>query len=142
MKQIVLTFLVSVALAAGATVGCAKARHVAVQIDSTVSTVVFALDDAELAACQTHALTQEQCDRLGPMIVSALKDVKTATAAIQAVPKNGQVPQSLPALIQTLRSVQMIALALPPSQVTDGLVAKTNTALDAAIALLSKIAGA
>jgi hypothetical protein len=122
-------------------VSCAKARHVAVQVDATVATAIFAVDDAEFAACQAHTLSQAQCDALNPKIKAALEDVKAVTAALQATPNSGTVPKTLPQLVQTLRSVQAIALALPASDVTAGLITRINTALDAAIALLSKIAG-
>lgn len=141
MKRLTFTFLVVAALGAGLAVGCAKARHVAVQVDATVATAVFAVDDAELALCQNHVLTPAQCDDFNPKIKAALQDVKAVTTAIQATPTNGTVPTSLPQLLQTLRTIQAISIALPPSDATSGLVQRVNTALDAAIALLSKIAG-
>lgn len=138
VRLVVFSLAVALSALAGA---CAHARHIAVQVDATVSTAIFAVDDAEFAACQAHVITQAQCDALNPKIKAALVDVKAVTAALQATPKTGTVPKTLPDLILTLRSVQAIALALPPSPATDGITSKVNTALDAAIALLSKIAG-
>jgi hypothetical protein len=139
MKRVTLSLAVLLAFMLGA--GCAKARHLAVQVDYTVASAVAAVDDAEFAACAAKAISQAQCDALNPKIKAALLDVKAVTAAIQATPKSGTVPKTLPDLIQTLRSVQAIALALPASDATSGVTSKVNIALDAAIALLSKIAG-
>lgn len=134
-------FLVMLCLSV-TTVSCAKARHIAVAGDVAFSQAVFALDDAELAACQSKMLTQTQCDALNPKIRQALVDVKAVTAAIQTAPKSGVVPISLPDLLKDLTDTQAI---LAPIAAAGGplgdLGTKATTAVNQAIALLRLIAG-
>jgi len=139
--RLMVVFLFSFVVGAGIT-SCAKARHIAVLGDVAFSQAVFALDDAELAACQNKTLTPAQCDALNPPIKQALIDVKAVTAAIQAAPKSGVVPLSLPELMKDLTGVQAVLASFGAA---DGhlmdLVAKANAALNQAIALLRAIAG-
>lgn len=122
---------------------CAKARHVAVVADATFAQSVFALDDAELSACQTHVLTDTQCASLNPLLREALVDVKVVTAAIQASPSSGVVPSTLPGLLKSLEDIQAIVGPLSSAGGTLGVLASTtSTAMNQAIAVLSAIAGA
>lgn len=138
MKRVVL----SLAIVGLSVVGCAKARHLAVVGDSVASTAVFAVDDAEYQACQTHVLTEAQCAALDPKIKAALRDVQTVTATLKALPKDAPAPKSLAELLQVLRDVQGLVATLPPSDLTVSLGQRVNVALDAAITLLASIAGA
>lgn len=123
--------------------GCAHARHVAVVADASFATAIFALDDAELQACQQHVLTQAQCDAANPKIKQALIDVRAVSLALQATPKNVAVPKSLPDLLTDLTQVQAI---LAPSAALGGQAAlaasKAQTALDQAIAIVRLVAQA
>lgn len=136
-----LLIVVTLFLALGVA-GCAKARHVAVLGDVAFSQAVFALDDAELAACQNHTLRPQQCDELNPKIRQALIDVKAVTAAIQASPKSGVVPTSLPDLLKDLTDAQAVIapLAAAGGPLAD-LGQKSTNAINQAIALLRAIAG-
>lgn len=126
-------------LTAGA---CAKARHVAVVADATVAQAVFALDDAELAACQAHVLTEAQCAALNPLVKQALVDVRSVTAAIKASPATGKVPVDLPSLLKGLTDIQAIVGPLSAVGGPVGVLAtKTKVALDQAIAVLTPLAG-
>ncbi len=74
--------------------GCASARHIAVVADATFAQAVFAVDDAEYTACQTHTppFTVAVCDAANPKIKQALVDVKAVTQALILAPKSGTLP--------------------------------------------------
>lgn len=135
MKNIVLSFVV---LAAALGTGCAGARHVAVVADASFAQVVFAIDDAEFQACQSHlVITQAQCDSAGPKIKQALIDVQAATKAIQDTPKSAQPPTSLVGLLADLTAIQAIVGDLAPGPVKQSLSTSITTALQQAIAFLN-----
>lgn len=124
------------------TAACAKPRHIAVAADVTLSSVVFALDDAQWQAChETHVISAEACIPLDAAVKKALLDVKALTAAIQATPKDGQVPVSLPALLADLAAVRKIVDALGTGPAFVGLSTKVNAANDTVVGLLTKFAG-
>jgi hypothetical protein len=117
---------------------CASARHIAVAADVTIAQTVFAIDDAERAACQQHVLTTEQCAKFDPVILKSLEDVKAVTASLQATPKLVAVPTTLPDLIADLATLQHMAAPLAS---TGGLGMKINAALAKAAAILNSFAG-
>ena len=133
-----LAILVALSLGLSA---CAHARHTAVLIDATVAQAVFALDDAELKACQTGVLSQAQCDAVNPKIKQALLDVKALTESLQATPTDVAVPKNLPSLLAALTDIQ--AILGPTSQVPElkDVSAKANAAIAQAIAFLTTLAG-
>lgn len=124
--------------------GCAKARHIAVVADVTFAQAVFAVDDAEFKACETHIapFTVEVCADLNPKIKQALLDVKAVTAAIQASPANGQLPKDMPSLIENLSDVQAILSPLAPSIVKADIANRIQFALRLSVAMLNSFAGA
>lgn len=138
MKRLVLALVVLVSLS-----GCAKARHVAVVADASFAAAVFAVDDAQFEACKTHVapFSVEVCASTGPKIKAALVDVKAVTAALQATPKDGQVPKNLPDLMKALTDVQAILSPLSPSLVKADVAAKVQSALTRAIAVLTLFTG-
>lgn len=101
IKSLVLVSLLSL-------VGCAHARHIAVVADGAFARAVFAVDDAENAACQSHQLSSDACAAANPKIVAALQDVRAVSLALQQTPKNVAVPKNLPDLLADLTSVQAI----------------------------------
>lgn len=119
--------------------GCASWRQAAIVADQAFSTTVFALDDAEYAACQAKVLTPAQCDSLNTPIKKALEDVKALTLAIKAAPASASVPKSLPDLLTDLGDVQAILMAF--QNVAPDLVSKASAANLAAVHLLAQIAG-
>jgi hypothetical protein len=133
-------FVILVALSLGLS-ACAHARHTAVVLDAAFAQTVFALDDAELAACQKGVLTPVQCDAANVKIKQALVDVKALTESIQATPKNVAVPTNLPSLLTALTDLQ--AILGPSSQVPEvaAVSAKASAAIAQAIALLKQFAG-
>lgn len=125
-------------------VGCAKARHVAVLADATFAQAVFAVDDAEFKACETHVapFTVEVCAAANPKIKQALQDVKAVTLAIQASPSNGSVPKDLPSLLASLTDIQAILSPLSPSLIKDEIASKIQYAIRLAVAVLNSFVGA
>ena len=116
--------------------GCAHARHIAVVADASFAQSVFALDDAELQACQQSILTPAQCAMANPKIKQALLDVVAVTKAIQATPNSVAMPAKLPDLLKDLTDAQAILAAasgLPQAAVVVG---KAQNAVDQAIAVL------
>lgn len=120
-------------------VACATARQISITADAAFSVAVFALDDAEFQACQTHVLTQAQCDKLNGPIKQALVDVKAVTLALKAAPSNGTIPHSLPDLLRDLADVQGVINALQP--MLPMIAVKATDANQLAIALLTQLAG-
>lgn len=132
MKRIALVLLCVL------TVACATVRQVAIVADQTFAAAVFALDDAEYAACQSHVLSEAQCAALNAPIKQALVDVKAVTLAIKASPTSG-VPTSLPALLKDLGDVQAVIAALGP--VLPDISVKASAANLKAIDLLTQLMG-
>lgn len=123
--------------------GCATARHLATVADATFAQAVFAVDDAEYKACQTHAapFTVEVCAKADPLVKQALVDVKAVTAAIKASPKNAPVPTSLPSLLADLTAIRDVIAPLSSTVVKENLVTKVEDALTQTIRVLSVFAG-
>ncbi len=134
MKYILLSLLLCLS-------GCASAHHVAVVVDATLAQTVFSVDDAELAACQAHVLTDAKCAELNVPIKKALQDVKALTAALQATPSVGIVPASLSAVLSDLQLVNTILTALAQGPDIAPLVAKVQAAQQAVINQLAKLTG-
>lgn len=125
------------------TLGCgAKAHHVAVLADATFVQAVFAVDDAEFAACKSGVLTPAVCAAANPKIKQALLDVKGVTAAIQLSPNLTTLPKDLPSLIKSLTEVQSLLAPLTPNPLKDDLSTKISAALAKAVAVLSLFVGA
>lgn len=125
--------------------GCAHARHLAVVADATFANAVFALDDAETKACQSHAMSAADCAKADPKIVKALLDVQAVTTALQNTPKNVAAPKNLPDLLTDLTEAQGIiapAAAAPdaPQPVKDLGSALTN-AIVKTIAIVKTFTG-
>lgn len=137
MRKLVLL----VALLAAAS--CAKAKHIAVQVDVAYSTTLFAIDDAQWKACHPTPvdLTQAICDRLDPAIKHALEDGQALTRALQAAPRDGVVPQNLPDLLANLNSFQQILNEAKASPTVSNLASKVSMANSQLIALLKRLAG-
>jgi hypothetical protein len=106
MKKFALCLMLSLS------VSCAHARHLGVMADASFSAAVFAIDDAETAACQQHVLSPETCAQADARIAAALQDVKAVTLALQATPKNVAVPKNIPDLLTDLTSLQGIVAPL------------------------------
>lgn len=124
------------------TAACAGARHIAVVADATFAASVFALDDAAFTACQTNRLSPERCQQIKPLMVGAVEHVKAVTAAIQATPKDTQVPKNLPDLLQDLADMRAILLPLAATDGTLGdLAAKAGIANNRALAFLKTVTG-
>lgn len=120
--------------------GCAASvRQYVIVADQAFAATVFALDDAEYAACQRQVLTAAQCQALNGPIRKALEDVKAVTLAIKATPK-GTIPTSLPRLLQDLDDVQNVIRAF--QVVAPELATQAAAANTAAIRLLTQLAGA
>lgn len=122
--------------------GCgAKAHHVAVVADATFAQAVFAVDDAEFTACQTHVapFTVEFCATANPKIKQALLDVKAVTAALQLAPTGG-LPKDFPSLIKNLTDVQAMLVPLSPNPIKDDISSKIQKALAQAVAVLTAFA--
>lgn len=134
--------LLAAMLGSSSSVACVKARHMAVVADATFAQAVFAVDDAEFKACETHVLTVDECAAANPKIKQALVDVKAATAAIQAAPKNGTMPTSLPSLAVSLTDLQSILGPLAPNPIRADLLNKIQFALRLSVALINSFAGA
>lgn len=116
---------------------CTGARHISVVADATFAQVVFAIDDAEFAACQTHAvITVAQCEAANPKIKQALIDVRAATKAIQDTPKSAQPPNTLVGLLADLTAIQAIFGDLSPGPLKASLTKQVTQALQQAITLL------
>jgi len=130
-------------LLAGASMACGGARHIAVVADATFAQAVFAVDDAEYKACQTHVppFTVEVCTAADPKIKQALLDVKAVTQALIVSPKSGTLPKDFPSLIKNLTEVQAMISPLSPSVVKADVAAKIQQALAQAVAILSAFAG-
>jgi hypothetical protein len=134
--------LLALALGAASSACAGTARHVAVVADASIAQAVFALDDAEYAAChQQHVLSAEQCAKLDPIIKKALVDVKALTAALQAAPKDGQLPSTLPALLKDLNDIGAVIDALGAGPTFSGLAAKARQANATILGLLTQFAG-
>ncbi len=121
--------------------GCATTQQLVIKADMAYATAVFALDDAEYAACHppTLSLPKDTCDQLDAKIGQALQDVKRVTLAVQKTP--GVVPVDLPSLLTDLNNIQGILVALPHMPIVTTLATKTADANAKAIALLAKIGG-
>lgn len=132
MKKTLLVLLCVLASA------CASARQVAIVADQSFATAVFALDDAEYAACQAKVLTEAQCTALNGPIKQALVDVKAVTLAIKGSPQGG-VPHSLPELLKDLGDVQAVISAMQP--VFPDIAVKASAANLKAIDLLTQLMG-
>lgn len=137
----VASLLIVCALALGVT-SCAKARHVAVVTDQTLAAAIFAVDDAEYAACQAHVIAADKCAALNTPIKKALQDVKALTAALQATPANGKVPTSLPDLLQDLLDVSNVMNSLRQGPDLKPLVDKVQAAETKAVNQLAALTGA
>lgn len=140
MKRFVLPLVVAFFLT-----GCAHARHVAVVADVAFAQAVFAVDDAETAACQSHVMSEAACTAANPSIIKALQDVKAVTLALQATPKNVAVPKNLPDLLTDLTTAQAIVAPLAnapsaPAQVQT-LGAKIQAAILQTIAVVKTFTG-
>lgn len=122
-----------------AAVGCATVRQVAIVADQSFATAVFALDDAEYQAWQTHVISDAQHQKLNAPIRQALTDVKAVSTALKAAPATGTVPQSLPDLLKDLNDVQAVIAALQPLVPT--IAARATDANSKAIALLTQLVG-
>ena len=124
----------------GGATACATARHHAVQIDAAFAQAVFAVDDTQRELCRTAVLTADACAASSPKILQALEHVRALTLAIQATPKDGTVPITLPNLLADLVAIQQI---VEPFKTTTAapLAAKVSEALVKAAAVLTAIAG-
>ncbi len=140
MRRLILQIVFGLTLGA-LLAGCARARHVAVVADASVAAAVFAVDDAEYAACQAHVLTVPQCETLNVPILKALRDVRAVTVAIQNTPTTGPAPTSLVALLTDLGIVQRILADLGQSPDLAPLVAKALEAQTKAGALIASFTG-
>lgn len=129
--------LLIVAILGSSLISCATARHRAVQTDVTLAKVVFAIDDAERAACSQKVLSADQCAKLDPVILKSLKDVRAATLILQATPKAVVVPQSLTDVITDIATLQNMIAPLN----NNSLAQKVNAALTTAADLLRSFGG-
>jgi hypothetical protein len=122
--------------------GCATAQQLIIKADMAYATSVFALDDAEYAACHSGipTLGPAECAILDPQIAQSLKDVQSVTKAIQLFPTI--VPKDLSTLLADLNNVQSALLQLQQVPVVQSLAAKTADANAKAIALLKQLTGA
>lgn len=138
MKRYVLACAILVSISCGST------RHVAVVADATFAQAVFAVDDAEYKACQTHTppFTVAVCEAANPKIKQALLDVKAVTQALIISPKSGSLPKDFPSLMQNLTDVQAMISPLAPSIVKNDVAAKIQQALGQAVSILGAFAGA
>lgn len=125
--------------------GCGAARHVAVQVDASFATAVFAASDAALEACKQGVFSQAQCTVGGDVnrnAQQALVDVKAVTTALQNAPKDVAVPKNLPDLLTSLTNLQRVvgdlAPALPAKQ---DLAGKIVSAIDQAIKVVQAFTG-
>lgn len=124
------------------TAGCLSVRHAIIKADMAYAAAVFALDDAEFAACHGTPilLTAAACADLDPKVAQALQDVQHLTLAIQQAPTT--IPTELSSLLADLNMVQGILSQLQQIPVTQDLAKKTTDANTKAIALLAKLTGA
>lgn len=118
LKNRIAPALVALALATAFCVtSCGAARHVAVQVDASFATAVFAASDAALAACQQGVFTPAQCQVGGPVNANAqqaLIAVKAVTQALQDAPKDAPIPKNLPDLLTALTNLQTLVGDLAP----------------------------
>jgi hypothetical protein len=135
--------LLALAIAGALVAGCGgKVRHVAVVADASIAQVVFALDDAEYAAChQNHVLSADQCAKLDPVIKKALLDVKALTVALQTAPKDGPLPATLPALLKDLNDIGAVIDSLGTGPTFTSLASKARQANASVLGLLTQFAG-
>ena len=135
-----LLVIFSLSAVVGWGIGCATARHRAVIIDAAFAQAVFAVDDTQRELCRTAVLTTEACAASSPKILQALEHVRALTSALQATPKDGTVPVTLPNLLEDLVAIQQI---VEPFKTTTAapLAAKVSEALVKAAAVLTAIAG-
>ena len=121
--------------------GCATTQQLVIKADMAYATAVFALDDAEYAACHppTVSLPVDTCNQLDAKIGQALKDVQRVTLAVQKTPS--VVPVDLPSLLTDLNNIQGILVSLPHMPIVTTLATKTADANAKAITLLAKIGG-
>jgi hypothetical protein len=135
--------LLAIALAGAAAASCGgKVRHVAVVADASIAQVVFALDDAEYEAChQNHVLSADQCAKLDPVIKKALLDMKALTLALQATPKDGPLPATLPALLKDLNDIGAVIDSLGAGPTFSALASKARQANASVLGLLTQFAG-
>jgi hypothetical protein len=145
MRRVPFGFIWLYILALASTVlyvaACGSTRHVATIADASIAQSVFAVDDAEFAACQQHVLSTAQCDALNGPIKDALRNVKALTAAIQVMPKDGAVPKSLPAVLADLNTVQTVINQLGAGPTFKPVTDKLTEAQTKLVALLNQIAG-
>lgn len=134
-------FVVSCVLIGGLwAASCATVQQLAIKADMAYSVAVFALDDAEFAACHpTPALPADTCMALDAKVVQALKDVQSVTRSLQQFPTS--VPKDLPSLLTDMNDIQAILVALPTMPVVTTLAGKVTDANAKAIALLTRIGG-
>lgn len=119
---------------------CATVQQLAIKADMAYATSVFALDDAEYAACHPDAaLPAAVCADLDAKTAQALQDVQAVTRAIQTWPTT--VPKDLPALLSDLNAVQQTLAQLQRVPLVADLSAKVSTANANAIDLLTHLTG-
>lgn len=119
---------------------CATVQQLAIKADMAYSVAVFALDDAEFAACHpAPTLPTDTCVALDAKVVQALKDVQSVTRSLQQFPTS--VPKDLSSLLTDMNDIQAILVALPTMPVVTTLAGKVTDANAKAIALLTRIGG-
>lgn len=121
---------------------CATVQQLAIKADMAYATSVFALDDAEFAACHGTPilLSASACADLDPRMAQALQDVQHVTQAVQLLPT--RVPTDLSALLLDLNLIQSILGQLQQVPTVQSLAKQTVDANAKAIALLAKLTGA
>lgn len=136
-------YLVGLALAVIGVVivpACATTQSLLIKADQAYATSVFALDDAEYAACHpVVALSAAACADLDGKVAQALQDVQATTRAVQLFPTT--VPKDLPALLADLNNIQIILTQQPTLPLVADLSAKVANANAKAIDLLNHLLG-
>lgn len=134
----------AVALCLALSVSCGKARHIGVQADFAYSTILFAIDDAQIHACNpapAPGLSEALCSRLNAAIKHGLDDGKALTQALQASPRDGVVPQNLADVLADLNNFSQILNEAKASPSFGGIAEKVAEANAKLIALLKQLAG-
>lgn len=140
-----MSLLLPLLLITGLSVGCGAARHVAVQVDASFATAVFAASDAALEACNQNVFTPAQCTVGGSVnrnAQQALIDVKAVTQALQDAPTSAEVPKTLPDLLTSLSNLQTLVGDLAPTVPSkQALATKIQAALAQAIQVIRAFTG-
>lgn len=119
------------------TVACATTQKLLITVDKSVAVAVYAVDDAEWNAYNSHEIDVTEHAILNAKIVKALDDVGRVTDALEVAPTT--VPKNLPELLTDLVELQNATNSLNP--VVPTLSSKIGNALSSAIQLLNKLVG-